>query len=328
MSSKTHHRSSSSKPPRPTQTQPALPLPSLSKSSPAIAMSYQVKLGQAPRPSGLSDNPSARSPSPELSFDLAAAVARVSDPNRKTFFDLAPEIRIQIYRHLFQGQVIVIRGQDYVIKGKKKEKAMRYERDREIGLNMMLVNKTCLAEVKAVALSVAVFDINFTSMLKVGSPNYLRKQEQFGRPELSNLRAIRIPEFPRAVEGFVHQLSNMPFLHDVAWVGPKRIDYYTTTRLGPFDPDFSWDRFLDRLQSACGQHWSTKEAIKQHVKLAATRINKPARFVLEPSVLFSWTHQCTFYADVLEETVWVTGTWYHGFSTPKRVAPQLFGASE
>ena len=165
------------------------------------------------------DNALERSASPDFSFDIDAAIAGVSDPYRKAFLDLAPEIRSEIYRQLFKGQLIIIRGKDFVIKGKKKEKMMRYERDRSIGLNMMLVSKTCLVEVKAAALSVGVFDVNFTSMLKQGFPTYLRNQMQFGRPELALLRTITIPGFPRALDGLVKQLSNMSVLHDVVCVG-------------------------------------------------------------------------------------------------------------
>ena len=232
-----------------------------------------------------------RSPSPEPYFDLAAAVARVSDPYRVTFFDLTPEIRTTIYRYAFKGHVIVIRGKDSFIKGWKKEKVTRYERTKDIGLNLMLVNKTCLAEVKAVALSMATYDINFTSMLKQGCSKYLRKQQGFSRVELSFLRTVVIHEMPRAVEGLANQLLSMPMLHDVTWEPPKTIDYHDANHYRPWDSpedgtSFDWDAFVTRLLEVYATEWPATAVVKQHVEQSVTRVEKPGKFALKLQLYF------------------------------------------
>ncbi len=227
-----------------------------------------------------------RSPSPEPYFDLAAAVARVSDPYRITFLDLPPEIRTTIYRHTFKGHVIMIRGKDFVTRGRDKEKLYRYYREKDVGLNLMFVNKTVLAEVKAVALSVATYDINFTSMLNQGNPTYLRRQQGFGRVELSFLRTIVIQNWPRAVAGLAHQLLAMPFLHDVTWEPEKMLEHRDVNRFRPWDTpedgtSFDWDALITNLLDSYGEEWSAKQAIKEHVKQAGARVKKPARFALK-----------------------------------------------
>jgi hypothetical protein len=220
----------------------------------------------------------ARTSTPDLSSDPTDTITRTSDPYRKTFFDLAPETRVEVYRQLFKGQVIMIRGQDEVME-RRREKKKRFERDRAMGLNIMFVSRTCLAEAKATILSVATFDINLTSMLRNGNEKYLRKQQNFGRPQLALVRTIDIPKVPHAIEGLTYQLSAMPFLHDVVWtVAQKRAwNFYAEPR-ATIDSDPAWTRFVNELLAAYPWHSPAHKVIKDHVEESAMRVRQPGRY--------------------------------------------------
>jgi hypothetical protein len=244
---------------------------------------------QAPAPS-THETAIARPPTPDLSSsDPTDTITRTSNPYRKTFFDLAPETRVEVYRQLFKGQVIMIRGQDEVM-GRNREKKKRFERDRAMGLNIMFVSRTCLAEAKATILSVATFDINFTSMLRNGSETYLRKQQNFGRPQLAFLRTIDIPKVPHAIEGLRYQLSAMPFLHDVVWTGArKRVWIFDVKPRATITSVPEWTRFVDELLAAYPWHSPAHKVIKDHVEESAMRVRQPGRYSFKvPVQLSDW----------------------------------------
>jgi hypothetical protein len=92
----------------------------------------------------------------------------------RTFPDLHPEIRNQIYRYLFQGQKVKIRKQDVMGRRERKRFSTKIEnakndhtivRDRKIGTNILFTCKKILAEAKPLLLNVAVFDISLNCLL-------------------------------------------------------------------------------------------------------------------------------------------------------------------
>ncbi|EXJ54245.1 hypothetical protein A1O7_09582 [Cladophialophora yegresii CBS 114405] len=202
-----------------------------------------------------------------------------------------------------------------------------------MGLNILFVSKACLAEAKPVVLSVATFNINVTSMLRNGNDKYLRKQQNFGRPELALLRAIELPKIPYAIGGFAHQLKAMPFLHDVVWSVAEELvvrgRYPSMTEAQPI---------LTRLAKDMRRNypWDSPahKIIKRHVEESALRVRKPARYLFKLRVWVqslsedTYSHGQAAYVDFLTETIQVVDatTDEEKILVSKRPAPRLFVA--
>ncbi|OCT48604.1 hypothetical protein CLCR_04006 [Cladophialophora carrionii] len=270
-------------------------------------------------------------PTPDPYSGPTDAIIVSPTPHGKTFFDLAPEARVEVYRQLFKGHVIVIRGQDEIIVRRRREKLKRFERDHAMGLNILFVSKACLAEAKPVALSVATFDINFTSMLRNGTEKYLRKLQNFGRPELALVRTIDLPKIPHATEGLAYQLSAMPFLHDVVWNVPEEF-----VVRGRHQVQIESHPVLTRLANELrgGYLWDSPahKIIKRHVQESALRVRKPARYLFKLRLRL-WSLSKDFsstliaYADFLTETIHVVDAADEKkIVVPKRAEPSLFTA--
>ena len=74
-----------------------------------------------------------------------SAAASIPPPQTRSFFDLAPETRNQIYQYVFKGQKVKIRKEDNMSKNERKRahKTMKdakehaIVRDRAISLNIL-----------------------------------------------------------------------------------------------------------------------------------------------------------------------------------------------
>ncbi|KAJ9605569.1 hypothetical protein H2200_010226 [Cladophialophora chaetospira] len=109
------------------------------------------------------------------SASLAASTSsQVDVPSRKALTDLAPELRIQIYRFLFNGQIV-----------KVNRKYEWEQRDRKLGLNILFTSKLCLAEAKPILLAMAVFQLRMFNLLST------RLRPEAGGLTLSHMTSVR-----------------------------------------------------------------------------------------------------------------------------------------
>jgi hypothetical protein len=85
--------------------------------------------------------------------------------NGRSFFDLAPEIRNQIYHHLFDNLNIIIQERYVRSVPPHGPPATKILRKREMGLNIIFVSRQCYAKARPILLSAAEFAVDIPAML-------------------------------------------------------------------------------------------------------------------------------------------------------------------
>ncbi|KAJ9605593.1 hypothetical protein H2200_010250 [Cladophialophora chaetospira] len=142
-----------------------------------------------------------------------------------SFDGLPAEIRLQVYRYLFQGRTIIIRAQDNTFATDRFEPERRVKicRDRALGLNIMFASKMCLAEAKQALLNMATFNVDLNAMADPNQQRYtnLKSLQGFSTGELASLRAIAFPEIRSGTwRNLLYRLVQMPQLRSVSVYRP------------------------------------------------------------------------------------------------------------
>jgi hypothetical protein len=115
-----------------------------------------------------------------------------------SFLTLPSEVRLSIYRRLFDGQLLHIRDGDRVqveywewVEGPPKELA--FYRDRKKGLNIMFTSRQCLQEARPVLFDTATFDIDVKSLTR--SAGTLQGFKLHGLPRVRSARITLLAPF-------------------------------------------------------------------------------------------------------------------------------------
>ena len=92
-------------------------------------------------------------------FQPADTPTKAPATSGKSFFDLAPEIRNEIYHHLFDDLKVTVQKKDtdHFYPGRPPVRTI--VRQRMMGLNIIFVSKQCYAEARPILLSAAEFNI-------------------------------------------------------------------------------------------------------------------------------------------------------------------------
>lgn len=139
-----------------------------------------------------------------------ATLANLSSTG-KSFLDLPPEIRNNIYHQLFDGQEVKIRN--------------HHCHDRHIGTNLIFTSKQCLQEARPVLLSTTGFNVDLIYMYtgrrgRSNSQTWPRSVQGFSEADLTLISKLELPGLQYstgpAVIGLVFsRLSTMPWLRSL-----------------------------------------------------------------------------------------------------------------
>ncbi|KAK5445337.1 hypothetical protein LTS15_010118 [Exophiala xenobiotica] len=150
-----------------------------------------------------------------------------------SFLTLPSEIRLSIYRRLFDGQLLHIRDGDRVqveywewVEGPPKELAIY--RDRKKGLNIMFTSRQCLQEARPVRFDTATFDIDVKSL--TCSAGTLQGFKLHGLPRVRSARITLLAPFDCLSLYGAAALQVLPRLAKLERVLAGQHHCYTVTR--------------------------------------------------------------------------------------------------
>ncbi|KAJ9605566.1 ferrochelatase hem15 [Cladophialophora chaetospira] len=255
----------------------------------------------------------------------------------KSFLDLAPEIRNQIYYLLFDGQRVTIRDKATKDAPRTRPRNSQPKPDTwgpcTAGTNIIFASKQCLAEAKPILLSVADFDVDISAMFferrgRSSSQSWPKTLQGFYGADLTLIRRLHIPNTARYHHNFqldnlmrddvVNQLLQMPWLYSLS------IQTYPTylwrTPIQRYVEGTGRQRLLRALDSII--RFKRLHKVAQHIQSVARASNRPAQLLFEGSIGPNDldTIVCT---EAFTQAVSVVDRTSGEILCPKRVEPEL-----
>ncbi len=226
------------------------------------------------------------------------------------FFDIAPEIRNQVYHHLFEGKEIVIRQNDYKVVWQNDETVHinNFERNRSLGLNILFVSKQTHVEAKSILMGTAIFDLDHWTLRRCGDLTSV-----FRAPDLRLVRSLNMKDgTPAALRSAsvimkgLHKVTMHADLRNIHAYGPKPL----AEMLAKYAPkstqafpgmnglQYSWEKslqfvFRQFLQNAAGR--DAKDSMQFIIKVPV--VHRCSKLRCRNYVSFSGRYKLVLDAD-------------------------------
>ena len=177
--------------------------------------------------------------------DATAQDTTTAPTDKKTFLGIPPEVRNIIYHCLLDGQIIDMADPD---------------RRQDLGLNILLTCKTCLAEAKSLALTSATFKTAKFSLA-------VKDDYGLGDADLGRIRSLEVHEWVVITSRLIARSRLLKSMPNLCRVTIQREEY-------------GCDRKDDKLQALQLFRFCNLEPLLQHVQKAATRNRERAELVV------------------------------------------------